>query len=132
MDILSVLQQKSKVVDAALPLFLPKREGTGWKKDYRDMLWDYNLRGGKRLRPALCMLSCEAWWGKQEQAIPTAVALELLQNFFLVHDDIEDGSPQRHGRDTVWHVWGVPQAVNAGDGVFALAHEQRRLPTRPI
>ncbi|MFH0834995.1 MAG: polyprenyl synthetase family protein [Candidatus Micrarchaeota archaeon] len=123
MDVLSVLQQKSKVIDASLPLFLPKREGSGWKKDYRDMLWDYNLRGGKRLRPALCMLSCEAFWGKQEQAVPTAVALELLQNFFLVHDDIEDESLQRRGKPCLHLIYGIPYAINAGDATFVKVWE---------
>jgi geranylgeranyl diphosphate synthase type I len=78
--------------------------------------------GGKMLRPLLCLASCEAVGGDIERALPAAAALELLHNFSLIHDDIEDGSPQRHGRDAVWQVWGVPQAVNAGDGMFALAH----------
>jgi geranylgeranyl diphosphate synthase type I len=77
---------------------------------------------GKMLRPLLCLASCEAVGGDGERALPAAAALELLHNFSLIHDDIEDGSPQRHGRDTVWRVWGVAQAVNAGDGMFALAH----------
>ncbi len=77
---------------------------------------------GKMLRPLLCLASCEAMGGDVERALPAAAALELLHNFSLIHDDIEDGSPQRHGRDTVWRAWGVAQAVNAGDGMFALAH----------
>ena len=123
MDVLSVLQQKSRAIDASLPLFLPKRGGAGWKRDYMDMLWDYNLRGGKRLRPALCMLSCEAWWGKQEQAVPTAVALELLQNFFLIHDDMEDESLLRRGKPCLHRIWGVPYAINAGDATFVKVWE---------
>ena len=77
---------------------------------------------GKLLRPVLCLVSCEAVGGNAERALPLAAALELMHNFSLIHDDIEDHSPQRHGRDTVWRVWGVAQAVNAGDGMFALAH----------
>lgn len=77
---------------------------------------------GKMLRPLLCFISCEAVGGRAESALPAAAALEFLHNFSLIHDDIEDCSPQRHGRDTVWKIWGVPQAVNAGDGMFALAH----------
>jgi len=79
-------------------------------------------RHGKLLRPVLCVTSCEAVGGDVEAAFPLAAAVELLHNFSLIHDDIEDGSPQRHGRDAVWRVWGVAQAVNAGDGMFALAH----------
>jgi geranylgeranyl diphosphate synthase type I len=79
-------------------------------------------RHGKLLRPLLCATSCEAVGGDAETVLPLAAAVELLHNFSLIHDDIEDRSPQRHGRDAVWRVWGVPQAVNAGDGMFALAH----------
>jgi geranylgeranyl diphosphate synthase type I len=91
----------------------------GWEdRDGRSHQW---FRG-KMLRPLLCLATCEAVGGDREHALPAAAALELLHNFSLIHDDIEDGSPQRHGRDTVWQVWGIPQAVNAGDGMFALAN----------
>ena len=53
--------------------------------------------------------------------MPAAAAIELIHNFTLIHDDIEDASHSRHGRDTVWRVWGEAQAINAGDGMFALA-----------
>jgi geranylgeranyl diphosphate synthase, type I len=79
-------------------------------------------RAGKMLRPALCLLSCEAVGGQRRQALPAAAAIELIHNFTLIHDDIEDASHSRHGRDTVWRVWGEARAINAGDGMFALAH----------
>lgn len=83
---------------------------------------------GKRLRPILCLLTCQATGGDPEQALPAAAAIELVHNFSLIHDDIEDKSPLRRGRLTVWKVWGPPQAINAGDGLFALAHlAMRRL-----
>lgn len=78
--------------------------------------------GGKRLRPLLCLLVTEAAGGPMERAMPAAVALELLHNFSLVHDDIEDNSATRRGRPTVWKVWGIPQATNVGDGLFAVTH----------
>lgn len=78
--------------------------------------------GGKRLRPLLCLLVCEAAGGDPEWALPAAAAVELVHNFSLIHDDIEDASPLRRHRPTVWKVWGVPQAINVGDGLFALAH----------
>jgi geranylgeranyl diphosphate synthase type I len=78
--------------------------------------------GGKRLRPLLCLLVTEAAGGTIERAMPAAVALELLHNFSLVHDDIEDNSATRRGRPAVWTVWGIPQAINVGDGLFALTH----------
>lgn len=79
-------------------------------------------RTGKRLRPVLCLLACEACGGDWEQALPAAAALELLHNFSLIHDDIEDQDATRRGRPTVWALWGVPQAINAGDALFTLAH----------
>ena len=77
---------------------------------------------GKRVRPIMCLLACQATGGDPAQALPAAAALELVHNFSLVHDDIEDQSDLRRGRPTVWKVWGVPQAINAGDGLFILAH----------
>ncbi|MGA2284719.1 MAG: polyprenyl synthetase family protein [Dehalococcoidia bacterium] len=77
---------------------------------------------GKLVRPLLCLCACEAVGGDVETALPLAAALELLHNFSLIHDDIEDKSSQRHGRDTLWRAFDVPLAVNAGDGMFALAH----------
>lgn len=79
-------------------------------------------RGGKRLRPLLCLLVTEAAGGPMECAMPAAVALELLHNFSLVHDDIEDNSATRRGRPSVWKLWDIPQATNAGDGLFAVTH----------
>jgi geranylgeranyl diphosphate synthase type I len=77
--------------------------------------------GGKMLRPALCLVSAEAVGGDARAAMPAAVAIELLHNFSLIHDDIEDGSRTRHGRATLWTLIGVPLAINAGDGMLVLA-----------
>jgi len=79
-------------------------------------------RTGKRVRPALCLLSCEACGGDWEQALPAGAAIELMHNFTLIHDDIEDRDQIRRGRPSVWKLWGVAQAINAGDALFALAH----------
>ncbi len=76
---------------------------------------------GKRLRPLICLLACEAAGGDPHQAVPAGSAIELIHGFSLIHDDIEDGSPLRRGRPAVWSVWGVPHAINAGDGMFVLA-----------
>ena len=77
---------------------------------------------GKRLRPAVALLSCAAAGGEMERAAPAAAAIELLHQFTLIHDDIQDESPTRRHRDTVWAIWGVGQAINAGDSVHACAH----------
>ncbi len=76
---------------------------------------------GKRLRPLLCLLSCEASGGDWHQALPAAVAMELIHNFSLIHDDIEDNSLQRRHRPTLWSLWGQAQAINAGDGLFSIS-----------
>ncbi len=88
---------------------------------------------GKLVRPTLLLLAYEAVgaWGLAnnaapnteylERALPAAVAIELTHNFTLIHDDIEDSDAERRHRPTVWKLWGVPQAINAGDGLFSLA-----------
>jgi len=86
---------------------------------------DFNpasIPAGKRIRPMLCLLACEAAGGDPEAALPAAAAVELLHNFSLVHDDVEDGSELRRGRPTLWKVWGVPKAINAGDTLLSAAH----------
>jgi geranylgeranyl diphosphate synthase type I len=80
------------------------------------------LPTGKRLRPMLCLLACAEVGGDPATALPAAAAIEILHNFSLVHDDIEDGDETRRHRPTVWKVWGIPQATNVGDGMFALAY----------
>ncbi|NWG16674.1 MAG: polyprenyl synthetase family protein [Chloroflexi bacterium] len=77
---------------------------------------------GKRIRPLLLLLCAEAAGGSWQAALPAAAAVELLHNFSLIHDDIQDNSPTRHKRPTVWKVWGQANAINAGDALFALAY----------
>ncbi|TMD60117.1 MAG: polyprenyl synthetase family protein [Chloroflexi bacterium] len=78
-------------------------------------------RGGKRLRPLLCLLLHEATGGASGGALPAAAAIELLHNFTLIHDDIEDQDETRHHRATLWARFGVAQAINAGDGMYAIS-----------
>ncbi|HEY3269134.1 MAG TPA: polyprenyl synthetase family protein [Armatimonadota bacterium] len=78
--------------------------------------------GGKKMRAVLCALACEAAGGKSRTAIPAAAAVELIQNFSLVHDDIEDGDRERRHRPTVWVQWGLAQAINAGSAMQALVN----------
>src|SRR5262245_42914596 len=78
---------------------------------------------GKRIRPLLvllCASACESGW---KPALPAAAAIELVHNFSLVHDDIQDNSPKRRGRDTVWQKWGAPMAINVGDALFVLSSQ---------
>lgn len=76
---------------------------------------------GKRVRPALCLLSAEALGAPPERAVGFALAIELMHNFCLVHDDIEDGDAMRRGRESLWKRIGVPHAINAGDWLLVMA-----------
>jgi geranylgeranyl diphosphate synthase type I len=79
-------------------------------------------RRGKRLRPTMLARACEAADGDCGiAALDAAVAVELLHNYSLVHDDIEDGDEFRHGRRTLWSVYGIGQAINAGDAICAIS-----------
>jgi geranylgeranyl diphosphate synthase type I len=77
---------------------------------------------GKRIRPMLLLLTTAAANGEWKDALPAAASVELIHNFSLLHDDIEDHSTERRGRPTIWVKWGVPQAINAGDAMFSIAH----------
>ena len=76
---------------------------------------------GKRMRPLLGLLAYQSLTGDYHAALPGAAAVELGHNFSLVHDDIEDADTERHHRPTLWAIWGVPLAINAGDAMFALS-----------
>ena len=107
-------------VERALPRYLPREVPRNY---LYDLAWDYPSRGGKRFRPALLLLSTALAGGDPRKALPSAVALELFQNFALVHDDIEDGSLMRRGKPALHRQAGLPLALNAGDLLFALVYE---------
>lgn len=109
---------RSAVQQRAAPPFSLMRYHLGWEDRHGRPI---EGRGGKLLRPALCLLCCEAVEGDWRRALPAAAALELVHNFTLIHDDVEDASAHRHGRETIWSLWGEAQAINVGDGMFALA-----------
>jgi geranylgeranyl diphosphate synthase type I len=79
--------------------------------------------GGKRLRPFMVLKCCKLVGGREEDAIPTAAALELLHTFTLIHDDIMDKDEKRRGVSTVHSQWGIPVAIVAGDLLFAKVYE---------
>jgi geranylgeranyl diphosphate synthase type I len=78
--------------------------------------------GGKFLRGCLALWAAEQCAGDIGDALPVAAAVEWIHNFTLVHDDIQDGDHERRHRPTVWVVWGSAQAINAGDGMHAIAY----------
>lgn len=127
---LSQLQRELlPVIEERLRSFLAKME-FGLSTELGEMLnyhmgWHPSIPadspGGKRIRPFLTLLCHGAFSDDPERALPGAVALEFLHNFTLIHDDIEDNSPLRHRRPTLWKKWGPAQAINAGDALFSIA-----------
>ncbi len=116
----------------AMSLYLPDLEP---RQHLQDLVAEYPGRGGKAIRPALCLAASVAFGGDVDEALPSAAALELLHNAFLVHDDIEDASLLRRGRPTLHAEHGVPLAINAGDALVVLAgsalrDNRRRLGSR--
>ena len=78
---------------------------------------------GKRIRPLLVLLSSAACGANWQSALPAAAAVELVHNFSLVHDDIQDNSDKRRGRPTTWVKWGMPMAINVGDALFVMSNQ---------
>ena len=117
-------------VEETMQACLAQVKGSGLEQFYAMLAYHLGWEGegsgpearGKHIRPLLVLLSTAAVNGDWRKALPAAAAVELLHNFSLIHDDIEDNSPLRRGRRTVWHIWGVPQAINAGDAMLSLAH----------
>ncbi len=142
----STLRRHSTVINTALRHAVYKAEEsqavTNALREYYGQMqyhlgWvDTNLsplesNPGKLLRPTLLLLAYEASgaWGLAatnnedylRRVLPAAAAIELTHNFTLIHDDIEDGDAERRHRATLWKQWGIPQAINTGDGMFALS-----------
>ena len=86
-----------------------------------ELVGEYPRRGGKGLRPALLLATCLAHGGSLHDGLGVAVAVEMLHNAFLIHDDLQDGSERRRGRPTLHALHGVPLAVNAGDALATMA-----------
>jgi geranylgeranyl diphosphate synthase type I len=93
--------------------------------DYQ-MMWDPDAarigKGGKKLRPLILLLTSHILGADLRRVLPAAAAIEFIHNFSLIHDDIQDQSTSRHGRETVWKKWGEAQAINTGDAMLALAN----------
>lgn len=107
-----MLREYGAVTRAALEKYLPTRAP---QRHLYDLLADYPHRGGKMMRPSLCIATARAFGAPLEDAVRSAAAIELLHNALLIHDDIEDDSEVRRGRPTLHLLHGVPLAINAGD-----------------
>jgi len=113
-----MFEDRIEEIDAALRETLDKRA----PKDLHDACAYLPMAGGKRLRPLLALLSCEAF-SDRKKALPFAVSLELIHNFTLLHDDLMDRDTMRRGIKTVHVVYGEPTAILAGDTLYSMAFE---------
>jgi geranylgeranyl diphosphate synthase type I len=117
--LLDELQRIGKLVDGYLePQLARRRPARLWEAAYH-----LPKAGGKRLRPFFTINVCKALGGREEDALPPAVAIELIQAFSLVHDDIIDRDSTRRGVPTVHKKWGVPTAIVAGDLLHIKAYD---------
>src|SRR5215813_11339287 len=114
----AMLKEYGDVTRVALCDYLGPRNP---QRHLYNLVADYPRRGGRMLRPSLCIATARAFGAGVEEAVRTAVALELLHNAFLVHDDVEDESDERRGHPTLHALHGVPIAVNVGDALSLLA-----------
>lgn len=113
-----LLEEYGAIVRAELRRYLDRREP---RRHLYDPVADYPLRGGRMLRPTLLIAAARAFGADLESALNSAVALELLHNAFLVHDDVEDDGIERRGRPTLNQLHGSPVAVNVGDALSILS-----------
>jgi geranylgeranyl diphosphate synthase type I len=123
----ALLDRHVELLDSGLRGSAPRMRGLLRRMTAYHMGWTdteghvANDPAGKRIRPALSLWACEALGGNPQWALPAAVAVELIHNFTLIHDDIQDGDQLRRHRPAVWTIWGTGQGINAGDGMFAAA-----------
>ena len=106
------LREYGELTRAALRSYLPAGEP---RRYLYDLIADYPERGGKMMRPSLCIATAHAFGARHEDALLTAVSIELLHNALLIHDDIQDESEERRGRPALHVLHGIPLALNAGD-----------------
>ncbi|HJM75026.1 MAG TPA: polyprenyl synthetase family protein [Dehalococcoidia bacterium] len=116
---LVVAEMREVIGDGTAGLFDWMRYHLGWEDEAGQAV---EARSGKLLRPTALLMAAELVGGSVTEVVPAAAAVELVHNFSLLHDDIEDQSLTRHGRSTVWTFAGPAQAINTGDGMFTLAH----------
>lgn len=126
---LALRRELTDLFELRHPLYQMLRYHMGWS----DETGRPATAEGKMVRGLLCLEASRAASGDFRQALPAAAAVEIVHNFSLVHDDIEDTSPLRRQRATVWKLWGQPQAINAGDAMLVLAHlSLLKLPGRGV
>lgn len=113
-----VLKEYGRLTRSELKNFIPSQHP---QRHLYDLLADYPQRGGKMMRPSICIATARAFGARTEDALNTAVAIELLHNALLIHDDIEDESEERRGSPALHILHGIPLAINAGDTLSLLS-----------
>jgi len=116
-DVVDFLKSNKNKVNKYLFSNLPITHPIPEVQKLYEMMLDYPRRSGKGIRSAQCMLICEALGGDTDKALNTAAILDLLQNWILIHDDIEDGSELRRGEPCLHKKYGIPIAINVGDAL---------------
>ena len=116
--IAEILEEYGEATRTALSEYLPRKEP---RRHLYDLLADYPGRGGKMLRPSLCIATARAFGATLNDALRSAVSIELLHNALLIHDDIQDGSEERRWKPTLHRLAGVPMAINVGDGLALMS-----------
>jgi len=119
-ELLGLLASVKGAIDPVIERYIPR---SGRPESLFSSVWDLMDRGGKRFRPALTLLACEAVGGDPAKAVNAAAAVELLHNMTLIHDDIEDGSRFRRGKPCIHVIYGVPTAINSGDAMLIKVFE---------
>jgi len=111
LEIEKIIKERSNLIDQEIEKVFPKN---GIPNMY-DAAWYHLGTGGKRLRPILAIMTCEALGGNVQKVIPFAAACEILHNWMLIHDDIEDNDKMRRNKPAVWVKYGLEHGINVGD-----------------
>ena len=135
-DIMEYLSSQSHIFNKEIEKTIPRNREPF---EVYGLIWEFLDRGGKRFRPAMVKLSYEAVGGdpktENDFVIPIGAGIEMFHNFTLLHDDIEDDSDMRRGKPTIHKMYGIPLAINAGDGLFMMVWEallKSKLPSEKL
>ena len=115
MEFFNIARNELKLVEQDVLASIPKEPHAVY-----GLLPEFFLRGGKRIRPTLVIVSAMATGGNVKNVVPLASAVEIFHNFTLIHDDIEDSSEIRRGKPTLNQEYGIPIALNSGDALYTL------------
>ncbi|MGQ4832845.1 MAG: polyprenyl synthetase family protein [Candidatus Asgardarchaeia archaeon] len=119
-DFNQYFQEKKDLIEKYLDKIMPKDQET---ENFYDAMRYAIFIGGKRIRPILSLVATELAGGNIDAALPFAAAIEMIHNFTLIHDDIEDGDTTRRNKPAVWVKYGLDNGINIGDGLFTLAYQ---------